>query len=318
MIDDLRAAGIKVNDPGNPGKMYICGKGMTRFAPMTPEAQRVLDLIRHADATRTAQLVERVSQVLAQRGLPNQIDAQAVIDRVVRRHGVPRETVYLQERHVAQAFQEYLFDHVPAAQRIAKLTTLLGAPPRIASPEDAVAVQNELRSHLMKADKVAYVDETFIDFAPAMQLIRELGAFPSYPLLADAASPICPFESSPEKLAANLKDRGIFAAEFIANRNACELMTRYARVLRAQGILITAGTEHNLLEMIPLQPVCLGGTPVPADLRELFYEGACVIAAHQFLGAHQQPGYARSDDASIRELAALGHAVIRKYLDADI
>ena len=31
MQADLRDAGIKVNDPGNPGKTYLCGKGITRF-----------------------------------------------------------------------------------------------------------------------------------------------------------------------------------------------------------------------------------------------------------------------------------------------
>src|SRR5262245_6373930 len=33
LLDDLLQAGIKINDPGNPGKMYICGKGITRFDP---------------------------------------------------------------------------------------------------------------------------------------------------------------------------------------------------------------------------------------------------------------------------------------------
>src|SRR5260221_4570843 len=35
LLTDLQSAGIKLNDPGNPGKMYICGKGITRFAPMS-------------------------------------------------------------------------------------------------------------------------------------------------------------------------------------------------------------------------------------------------------------------------------------------
>jgi hypothetical protein len=27
----LCEAGVRVNDPGNPGKTYLCGKGITRF-----------------------------------------------------------------------------------------------------------------------------------------------------------------------------------------------------------------------------------------------------------------------------------------------
>jgi hypothetical protein len=29
LIDELVKGGVKINDPGNPGKMYICGKGIT-------------------------------------------------------------------------------------------------------------------------------------------------------------------------------------------------------------------------------------------------------------------------------------------------
>src|SRR5438105_3305002 len=30
LLEDLADAGIKINDPGNPGKMYLCGKGISR------------------------------------------------------------------------------------------------------------------------------------------------------------------------------------------------------------------------------------------------------------------------------------------------
>src|SRR3972149_4686158 len=52
MQAELRDAGVKVNDPGNPGKTYICGKGITRFDSMTPEAKRLIDVIRRNDSAR--------------------------------------------------------------------------------------------------------------------------------------------------------------------------------------------------------------------------------------------------------------------------
>ncbi|MCC2670179.1 MAG: hypothetical protein K0Q72_2650, partial [Armatimonadetes bacterium] len=33
LLDDLQEAGVKINDPGNPGKLYLCGKGLSRFSP---------------------------------------------------------------------------------------------------------------------------------------------------------------------------------------------------------------------------------------------------------------------------------------------
>ena len=52
LIDELVRKGIKINDPGNPGKMYVCGKGITRFASFSAEASRLLGIIRHNDSTR--------------------------------------------------------------------------------------------------------------------------------------------------------------------------------------------------------------------------------------------------------------------------
>src|SRR5690606_41088026 len=37
MQDYLREANVRVNDPGNPGKTYLCGKGITRFDKLSPQ-----------------------------------------------------------------------------------------------------------------------------------------------------------------------------------------------------------------------------------------------------------------------------------------
>jgi hypothetical protein len=324
MIEDLREAGTKINDPGNPGKMYICGKGITKFEKMTPEAERILGVIRKSDSERTRLMVEKLAGILAERGVPNKLDAEAVIDMVVRRHGVARETVFLQERHVAQAIQEFLFASVPVEKRLEVFARVLGTTPKLKGAEDFVGLQNELRSQLMKAGKAGYVAETFVDFVPAMRLIRELGGFASYPILADGNNPVCPFEDPAEKLVANLKAREIYAAELITGRNSLPVVMKYAKAVRSAGLIVTAGTEHNTLDLIAMEPVCLKNEPVPAELKDIFYEGACVIAAHQFLTAHEEtgyvdvngklnPGYGSPEDR-IGAFTKLGDRVIRKYL----
>ena len=196
MDDALRDAGIKINDPGNPGKFYFCGKGITRFDEMTPQATRLIDVIRRNDSTRMAQMVERMERIFTERGLRTDIDENAVVEMIVRRHGSDRNTVYLQERHVSQAFQEALFAKVRPEERIERLNRILGAETKAKHPEDFVAMQNDIRSHLMKAGKPAFVEETFVSFDDAHRLILELGGVPCYPTLADGASPICPVRSS--------------------------------------------------------------------------------------------------------------------------
>lgn len=313
LLSDLQGKGAKLNDPGNPGKLYLCGKGITRFAAMTPEARAVLEQIRRNDSTRTAGVVHRLAGVFAQRGVPTGLTESAVIDRVVQRHGCPRHCVYLQERHVCQAFQERFFELVPPAERIEKLAMVLGAAPE-AAPDDAVRIQNEIRAHLLKAGKPAYVPETFVGFDAAIRLITELGGIPCYPTLADGASPISPFEDPAEDLVGRIRKWNIGCAEFIPQRNRPEVLSRYARAMRSAGIILTAGTEHNTLELLPIEPACLGGAPIPDEAKAIFWEGACVVAAHQFLTLHGLDGFvAGCGEQRIAHLARIGGAVIQAY-----
>jgi hypothetical protein len=326
LIDDLVKGGVKINDPGNPGKMYICGKGITRFAPFNTAAQKLIGIIRHSDSTRMREVIRKLAEVLAQRGLPISLSESDVIDMVAKRYGCPRERIYLQERHVCQAFQEAIFAKIPAGERIAKLTQAFGLPsaPKFGSDE-AVKIQNDIRAQLMKAGKPAYVDETFVNFDQAFRLILELGGIPAYPTLADGTNPICPFEEPVEKLIANIKSRGFIAAEFIPIRNAPEVLSKYVKAMRAAGLVVTAGTEHNTLDLLPIEPACLKGVPVPDDVKEIFWEGACVVAAHQFLTLHGECGFVDAQGkpnpkypnttTRIAAFKSLGGAVIRRYME---
>lgn len=327
LIDGLIKAGVKINDPGNPGKMYICGKGITRFAPFNTEAERLLGIIRHSDSTRMREVIRKLSEVLAQRGLPISLTEADVIDMVANRHGCSRERIYLQERHVCQAFQEAIFARVPAGQRVEKLTAGFGlsTPPKF-GPEEAVKIQNEIRAQLMKAGKPAYVAETFVNFEQAYKLILELGGIPAYPTLADGTSPVCAFEDPIEKLISSIQERGFAAAEFIPIRNTPEVLSKYVKAMRDAGLVITAGTEHNTLDLLPIEPECVKSLPVPDDVKEIFWEGACVVAAHQFLTLHGECGFVdpqgrpnpnyKDADSRIAAFKALGETVIHSYLTA--
>ena len=322
LIDCLVKEGVKINDPGNPGKIYICGKGITRFAPMNAEAQRLIDTIRRNDTDRMRKTVERLAQVFAERGVDTKLDESAVIDMVVQRHNCPRSRVYLQERHACQAFQERFFELVPENQRVEALSKVLGVPAKV-GPTDHVTIQNEIRTHLMKAGKVAFVPEQYLSFEEAHKLILELGGIPCYPTLADGTSPVCPYEEPVEKLIQNIRSANVHAAEFIPIRNSPEVLTQYVTVMRKAGLVVTAGTEHNTLDLLPIEPTCLKGAPVPEECKAIFWEGACVVAAHQFITLHGETGFVdaagkpnqhyANDEERIASFAKLGAAVIEKY-----
>lgn len=325
MQADLRDAGIKVNDPGNPGKTYLCGKGITRFDSLSPEAARLIDTIRQNDSERMTAMVDRMRTAFQSRGLEIDVDEPAVVEMIVARHGSPRDTIYLQERHISQAFQEALFRRTEPAGRLARFSEVLGTATKLTDPLDHVGIQNELRSHLMKAGKPAFVEEKFLTFEDARRLVLELGGIPSYPVLADGASPMCEFEADPNQLIRELQARGVHAVEWIPIRNETRVLLDFVPKMRAAGLAVTAGTEHNTLDLIAFDPFCKDGD-VPAEIRAIFWEGACVAAAHQFLSLHGECGYVDgagrpnpgydSADARIKDLARIGAAVFQRYREA--
>lgn len=321
MIDDLRDSGIKVNDPGNPGKTYVCGKGITKFVDMSERASALLQQIRDADRGRMAAMIEKLGAVCCERGFDTGLNEQGVVDMIVKRHGSLRETVYIQERHIAQAFQEAVFDQADSGERPAIVAAILGQDAKDAN--DHVGIQGEIRSHLMKAGKPAFAEEAFITLPEATELILELGGIPSYPTLADGTSPICAFEDPPDKLLEHLRNYDFHAVEYIPIRNSAPVLTEYVTVMRTAGLIVTAGTEHNTLDLIGIEPTCVGGEPIPEAVKAIFWEGACVVAAHQYLGYIGEPGFVDSNgvpnrgyataDERIGAFAGLGAAVIEAY-----
>lgn len=325
LIDTLVQSGVKINDPGNPGKMYLCGKGITRFDPMDDDARRLLQVIREQDSARMAAVTGKLAGVFAAAGIETGLDADAIKGRVASRHQCARESVYLQERHIAQAFQEVFFDKVPEGERLVLLARVFGTATK-AQPGDAVTIQNDIRSFLMKAGMPAFVPDTFVDFDHAYRLVLALGGMPCYPMLADGASPITQYEADINTLIADLKDRGVPCAEFIPLRNAPEVLSRYVHAMHEAGMVLTAGTEHNTLDLLPLEPVCVDSTTIADDLQEIFWEGACVVAAHQYLTFCGQPGFVdthgtlnpafASSKSRIEHFRTLGEIVISRYRDA--
>jgi hypothetical protein len=319
VLDTLRDAGTKVNDPGNPGRMYLCGKGIDPFAPPTATAAALMDRARTANTLRMDAMVRLLVACFAEAGFAAALTAENIAEEVAERAGVPRDWVVLQERHVAMAFQEAIFLAAAPDRRRELLGRALG---RSFGPsvDDAIAVQDEIRARLMKAGRPAFVPESPVSFDDARRLILEMDGIPCYPTLADGASPVCPWEEPPEALAGRLLELGIHVAELIPNRNLPAVVDAYVAAFRDAGIIVMAGTEHNTIHRIPLEPRCVDGSRPSPEARAAFWEATCVVAAHQHLRASGQQGYVDRDGrlnpgfpgsgSRIRSFAELGAELI--------
>jgi hypothetical protein len=318
--EDLQADGVLVNDPANPGRTYICGKAIAAYDAPGPAATSLMATIRRTSEERMAEMATRLADCAHDAGLTEVPTIQGIVDDVAASNAVPADWVSLQERHLARALQEAVHSQSQPEQRGVLLATLLRGPVDPGVAEDPIALQDAIRSRLMKAGRPAFVPEAAISFDEAYRLVLELDGIPCYPTLADGADPVCPFEDPPEALAEALLGREVYLAELIPTRNAPDVVDRYVAAFRGAGILVLAGTEHNTQRMIPLVPACRGGVALSAPARTAFWEATCVIAAHQHLRTAGKPGYVDArgrlasgfadGEARIRWFRELGEQVI--------
>lgn len=135
--DELAAAGVRVNDPANPGRIYLCGKGIDPFKEKSATAARIAADIRCGNDQRAEAVVAKLAEWFRTCGLDTGLTAEAIAQKVAYAADVPAEWVSLQERHVAMAFQRALAELDPT-QRAAVLDRAYGGPSK-ADPDDAGA-----------------------------------------------------------------------------------------------------------------------------------------------------------------------------------
>ena len=306
-VPDLADQGIRVNDPANPGRMYLTGKGIDP-GRASPRTEAVAEQIRQGNDRRATAMVERLEAVFARCGFPTGLDAPTIAEAVAARAGVPADWVSLQERHIAQAFQQALAE-LPGAERAAVLELACG---RACEATDDIGLQAEIRARLLKAGTPGFVPEAPLGFDQAYQQILDFGGIPCYPILADGADPWCEFEQSPERLAEELLLRRVYAAELIPGRNTRGTVDDYVRVLRAAGLVVMAGTEHNTTERVRFDPATRDGAL--SDLaRQAFFEGTALVVAHAERVRQGRTGYVDETGALVgdpMELISQGGALI--------
>jgi len=306
---ELQNKGIRVNDPANPGRTYICGKGMNYPSTL----QGMLENVKAESQRQIVEMIEKLNAWLTEIG----IDISFSYDEI--RHCFARQLV--RERHIAQALRIAVFeyDH-DDAQRKTILQKIYGGTPTSVDIHKAAALENELRNNLLKAGKKAFVPEdekAFPSIEQLCEIIIQAGGMPCYPvLLDDATGKITEFEVDRERLYQSLMEMNIHCIELIPQRNRIEIMEPFVHYFYEKGFTITFGTEHNAPGLTSLTPQCSGNAPLTDFLQQVNYEGACVIAAHQYLKS-QELNDENGKELFVRrtELTKLGDTLIRKELD---
>jgi hypothetical protein len=286
-------AGLRVNDLGNPGRTYISGKGLSYPLHLAePYASLLAGVVKESDVQVKA-MCKKVNEILSN----NQAGFILDIENISR----DLTKGMLRERHLAKALRLKVYETCGGDEvKIREFFGVLFEGKKLKSEiYDLAGIENEIRSNMLKAGGNAFVPEdpkAFLPVQTVCNIILAAGGIPTYPFLADDANGnFTDFEKDLENVAKQLTERGFHSVEFIPTRNSLEMLEKYAGYLHDSGFVVTFGSEHNTPLMEPLELFARNRMPLTERLMQINYEGACVIAAHQYLVAKGLPGYVNAD-----------------------
>lgn len=281
-------AGQRINDPGNPGRTYISGKGLAFPESLSDINIQKLAEIRVKSNDHIRSMTIKVNHLLST------IDEVLTIDFDTMQKDFSLGMV--RERHLAAMIRDVIIlSSKDATRRDAIFTKLLGKQYREINNGDKAQLENLIRSKMLKAGGSAFVPEDpeiFIDPSEIRDIILDAGGIPTYPFLADFNNgEYTDFERYREESAKKLIKEGFYSVEFIPARNEYSKFKEYAKFLYEYGFIVSFGTEHNSPGEAPLEVFGGGGTVLDDELLEMNSEAAAIIAAHQYKMYHEGQGY---------------------------
>ena len=316
LLKEEQKKGIRINDPNNPGRIYFSGKGLDYPFSTGWIQKRQLKRVIKESQIQVKAMIEKLN-ALIKRDNPA---LKLSYDKIKKDYAHD----LVRERHIAKALRELTIKNFPSPeQQLHFLETLYGGKKSKTGFSNPAALENEIRSNLLKSGGAAFVEEdedSFIELKKIIRIIVRSGGIPCYPVLLDDPTGKCTeFETDPEKLYMSLKNLGIECIELIPGRNDFYILKDFVEFFHNKGFIITFGTEHNTPEMIPLTVSARGSVQLDESLKKIAWEGACIIAAHQYLRADGRQGYVLPDGTHSveqkRELATLGKLVIEYFLN---
>lgn len=314
---DLQDAGVRVNDPANPGRTYMSGKGLSHPFTIGAEALALLQQVQHESNVQTAEMVNKLNAFLAELNAGISFTFDELKAKYAKK--------MLRERHIAKALRMAIDEKFASEEDKKAFYLQVFSGKEVKSKLDDVAgLENEIRGNLLKAGGKAFVAEdpkAFLSLDEVKKVIISAGGIPCYPVLLDDPKGVCTdFEADAEKLYQMLVDRNIFSIELIPGRNDFNILKKFVQFFRSKNFLVSFGTEHNTPQLDPVKVSCRNGVELDEELNQIGYEGACIIAAHQYLVAKGEEGFLRADGsgktAEYDAFVKLGQAVIEKFIHA--
>jgi hypothetical protein len=316
LLKEEQKKGIRINDPNNPGRIYFSGKGLDYPFQVGWRQRRQLKNIKRESQAQIRAMISKLNELI----IRENPDMKLSYEKIKKEHA--HELV--RERHIAKALRELALTVSSSAdEQLQFIESLYGGKKSKTGMLNSPGLENEIRSNLLKSGGAAFVEENengFLELKKIIKIIIRAGGIPCYPvLLDDASGKYTEFESDKENLYYSLKLLGVECIELIPGRNDFAILKSFVEFFHEKGFIITFGTEHNTPEMLPLTVTARESVPLDESLKKIAWQGACVIAAHQYLRADGRQGYVLPDGThsikQMRELISLGQLVIEYFLN---
>lgn len=272
-----QSAGIRVNDPNNPGRTYLSGKALSYPIILSGKEAQMLADVRDESNAQVEQMCAKLNAHL------DSIKAGWSLSFAQIRSELTQGSI--RERHLAKALRLGIEANVAEKDRLDFYERVFGGKALSSDPSNVAAVENEIRSKLLKSGGAAFVQEdpkAFLPMETVQRIIEAAGGIPTYPFLADdAKGGFTDFEGDLQKASDILKKRGFRSVEFITTRNSTSVLESYAGYLCDEGFIVSFGSEHNTPALEPILLSTRDNQSLSEKLREINYRGACMLAAHQ-------------------------------------
>jgi len=271
-----QAAGVRVNDPNNPGRTYLSGKGLSYPVKLCGKEAQQLAAVKAESNAQVERMCAKLNAHLDSVKAGFNLNFKEVAEKLTRGS--------IRERHLAKALRLAIEANVKGD--VAEFyERIFGGKALKSALDNAAAVENEIRGNLLKSGGAAFVAEdpkAFLPMETVCNIIKAAGGIPTYPFLADdAKGNYTDFEEDLQKCTDILKKRGFKSAEFITTRNTTAVLEKYASYLMDEGFTVTFGSEHNTPALEPIKLRTRDCDCLSEKLREINYIGACKVAAHQ-------------------------------------
>lgn len=315
LIKEYQQKNIRVNDPSNPGRMYFTGKGLDYPFRLSPFFLKKLMKVQDDSNKHVKLMVDKANEFFANNDIPVHLDFDEIGANLAKK--------IVRERHIAKAIRLIISENIPLKNdRIELLKKIYSGKESKADVNDNTALENEIRSQLLKKGGPAFVPEDesiFLGIDDIIEIIINAGGIPCYPvLLDDASGTFTDFEKDWDFFHHELSKINVKCIELIPGRNSAEMLEKFVDHFNKLNYVILFGTEHNSPDFLPLTVSCRGNVPLSKEIQKISYEGACVVAAHQFLRSKIKEGYLMNDGQpksdQKQQFVKFGNLVLKEFL----